>query len=218
MNKKEIAVEVLATKILLVRGKKVMLDRDLAGLYGVGTRDLNKAVKRNLQRFPKDFMFQLTKQETKNLMFQFGTSSWGGMRKLPYVFTEQGVAMLSSVLKSERSIWVNIAIMRAFVKLRELLLTHKELAEKLEELERKYQLHETDIQVILGLLRNVSKLSFSGLTGESRNFYRRAFRFLDSRFRGNDGFKVFRNSPIFEAIKRLIEPPPEAPKPRFDLN
>ena len=91
MNKKEIAVEVVATKILLVRGKKVMLDRDLASLYGVGTRDLNKAVKRNLQRFPKDFMFQLTKQEAENLMFQFGTSSWGGLRKLPYVFTEQGV-------------------------------------------------------------------------------------------------------------------------------
>jgi len=170
MNKKEIAVEVVATKILLVRGRKVMLDRDLASLYGVGTRDLNKAVKRNLQRFPKDFMFQLTKQETENLMFQFGTSSWGGLRKLPYVFTEQGVAMLSSVLKSKRAIWVNIAIMRAFVKLREILLTHKELAEKLEELERKYQLHETDIQV------------------------------------------------IFEAIKKLLEPPPEPPKPRFDLN
>ena len=169
MNKREIAVEIVATKILLVRGKKVMLDKDLAGLYGVETRDLNKAVKRNFQRFPEDFMFQLTEEE-RNLMFQIGTSSWGGTRKLPYVFTEQGVAMLSSVLKSERAIWVNIAIMRAFVKLRELLLTHKELAQKLEELERKYQLHETDIQV------------------------------------------------IFEAIKRLLERPPEPPKPRFGMN
>jgi len=142
MNKKEVAVEVVATKILLVRGKKVMLDRDLASLYGVGTRDLNKAVKRNLQRFPKDFMFQLTKQEAENLMFQFGTSSWGGLRKLPYVFTEQGVAMLSSVLNSKRAIEVNIAIMRAFVRMRGILLTNKDLAAKIEALELKYKNHD----------------------------------------------------------------------------
>jgi hypothetical protein len=170
MEKKNISVEVVATKILAIRGKRVMLDKDLAELYEVKTRDLNKAVKRNKDRFPEDFMYQLTREEVTNLKFQFGTSSWGGTRKPPCVFTEQGVAMLSSVLNSERAIQVNIAIMRAFVKLRQVLLTHKELAQKLEELEHKYQLHEQDIQV------------------------------------------------IFEAIKKLIEPPDEPPKPRFGLN
>ena len=133
-----IPVEAIEQKILFIRGKRVMLDRDLAALYGVGTRDLNKAVSRNLERFPGDFMFQLDKLELENLMFQFGTSSWGGTRKVPYVFTEHGVLMLSSVLKSQRAVDVNIQIMRAFVKLRQLLNTHIELARKLEELEKKY--------------------------------------------------------------------------------
>ena len=133
-----IPVEAIEQKILFVRGHRVMLDRDLAALYGVGTRDLNKAVSRNLERFPDDFMFQLEKKEFENLMFQFGTSSWGGTRKVPYVFTEHGILMLSSVLRSQRAIDVNIQIMRAFVKLRQLLNTHIELARKLEELEKKY--------------------------------------------------------------------------------
>ena len=133
-----IPVEAIEQKILFVRGHRVMLDRDLAALYGVGTRDLNKAVSRNLERFPDDFMFQLEKKEFENLMFQFGTSSWGGTRKTPYVFTEHGILMLSSVLRSQRAIDVNIQIMRAFVKLRQLLNTHIELARKLEELEKKY--------------------------------------------------------------------------------
>ena len=104
MGEKGISVEVVATKILLVRGKKVMLDRDLAELYGVSVKVLNQAVRRNKKRFPEDFMYQLTRQEFTNLKSQFVTSSWGGVRKLPYVFTEQGVAMLSSVLNSERAI------------------------------------------------------------------------------------------------------------------
>src|SRR3972149_4807704 len=107
--------------IFLIRGQKVMLDVDLAKLYGVTTFNLNKAVKRNLDRFPEDFMFQLNYQEVRNLIFQFGISSWGGTRKLPRAFTEQGVAMLSSVLKSKRAIQVNIQIMRAFIKLKEML-------------------------------------------------------------------------------------------------
>jgi len=94
-----VSVEVIATKILVIRGKRVMLDRDLAKLYGVTTFNLNKAVKRNLKRFPNDFMYQLTRQEVKNLIFHFGISSWGGVRKLPYVFTQEGIAMLSGVLK-----------------------------------------------------------------------------------------------------------------------
>jgi len=140
MSAKEISAEVVATKILLVRGRKVMLDRDLAEMYGVKTKVLLQSVKRNAKRFPEDFMYQLIKQEVAILRSQNVTSRWGGRRYLPYVFTEQGVAMLSTVLNSERAIQVNIAIMRAFVKLREVLLTHKDLAQKLEELERKYQL------------------------------------------------------------------------------
>ncbi len=124
--------------ILIIRGQRVMLDRDLAELYGVTTGNLNKAVSRNLERFPEDFMFQLTRQELQNLKFHFGTSSWGGTRKLPRAFTEQGVAMLSSVLKSRRAALVNISIMRAFIKLREMLSSHKDLARKLDELEKKY--------------------------------------------------------------------------------
>ncbi len=200
-----LSLEVIATKILFIRGQRVMLDRDLARLYGVSIKALNQAVKRNIQRFPNDFMYQLTLQEVTNLrsqivtsnikpftaqevsnsrsqfvtlnselltpekvanlMFQSGTSSRGGRRYLPYAFTEQGVAMLSSVLNSERAIRVNIMIMRAFVKLKELLLTHKDLAEKIAALEKKYDTHDDKIQL------------------------------------------------IFEAIKKLLEPIPESPAP-----
>ena len=127
--------------IYLIRKQKVMLDSDLAELYGVETFNLNKAVKRNIDRFPDDFMFQLSQEEAESLRFQIGmskVSGRGGRRYLPYAFTEQGVAMLSSVLNSKRAVQVNITIMRAFVKLRELLATHKDLAEKLEALEKKY--------------------------------------------------------------------------------
>ena len=127
--------------ILFLRGHKVMLDADLAKLYGVTTFNLNKAVKRNLDRFPEDFMFQLNFQEVRDLIFQFGiskTKQRGGRRHLPYAFTEQGVAMLSSVLKSKRAVLVNVAIMRAFVRLRELIASHTDLAKRLNELEKKY--------------------------------------------------------------------------------
>jgi hypothetical protein len=124
--------------IILIRGEKVLLDRDLAPLYGVSTSILNKAVTRNLDRFPPDFMFQLTVEEVSNLKFHFGTSSWGGTRKLPRAFTEHGVAMLSGVLKSKRAVSVNIEIMRAFVKLRRILASHARLARRLDEMEEKY--------------------------------------------------------------------------------
>jgi hypothetical protein len=133
-----IPVERIEDKILLIRGQKVMLDKDLAQLYKVPTRRLNEQVKRNIKRFPEDFMFQLTREEFKILKSQFATSSWGGTRKLPYAFTEQGVAMLSSVLNSERAILVNIQIMRAFTKLRKMLLAHADLKRKIETMERKY--------------------------------------------------------------------------------
>ena len=133
-----VPAEIIEQKILLIRGKKVMLDKDLAGLYGVETFNLNKAVKRNIERFPEDFMFQLTSEEFKNLIFHFGISSWGGTRKCPYAFTENGVAMLSSVLNSKRAIQVNIQIMRTFTKIRELIATHKDLQKKIEDMEKKY--------------------------------------------------------------------------------
>src|SRR3989304_6711554 len=128
-----VPVELIEKKIYLVRGQKVMLDSDLAELYEVETRALVQAVKRNIGRFPPDFMFQLNNQEVMTLRSQFviSKSGKGGRRYIPYVFTEQGVAMLSSVLNSERAILVNIAIMRAFVKLREILSVNKELAHKL---------------------------------------------------------------------------------------
>ncbi|MCX5707954.1 MAG: ORF6N domain-containing protein [Candidatus Omnitrophica bacterium] len=194
------SVELIATKILMIRGQRVMLDKDLARLYGVSIKALNQAVKRNIQRFPGDFMFLLTRQEVSNLKSQIATSCWQpygthevidsrsqfvtlnseltigqdvrnlgagkqgkNIKYLPYAFTEQGVAMLSSVLNSERAIRVNIMIMRAFVKLKELLLTHKDLAEKIAALEKKYDTHDDKIQL------------------------------------------------IFEAIKKLLEPVPESP-------
>ncbi len=132
--------EIIEKKILLVRGQKVMLDSDLADLYGVTTKRFNEQVKRNLKRFPIDFMFQLNEEETEVLRSQFATSKAGrgGRRYYPYVFTEQGVAMLSSILNSERAIEVNILIMRAFVKLREMIASNKDLARRLDELENKY--------------------------------------------------------------------------------
>lgn len=117
-----------------------MLDQDLAKLYGVETKVLNQVVKRNIERFPEDFMFQLTEEEFRNLRSQIVTSSWGGRRTPPYAFTEQGVAMLSSVLRSERAVQVNIAIMRVFVRLREVLASHAELRRKIEEMEQRYDL------------------------------------------------------------------------------
>jgi len=156
--------ETIQTKILLIRGKKVMLDNDLAKLYGVPTKSLNLAVKRNSPRFPDDFMFRITSEEEKSLRFHFETSknSRGGRRYLPYAFTQEGVAMLSSVLNSERAVQVNIQIMRTFVKLRELMSSHAALRNKIEEMEKKY-----DYQ-----------------------------------------FKI-----VFEAIKRLIDPPGKQKEP-----
>lgn len=140
--------ERIVSKIYILRNRKVMLDRDLAELYGVKTKDLNASVKRNLKRFPEDFLFQLSKAEFENLRLQISTSSWGGSRYAPYVFTEQGVAMLSSVLNSQRAINVNIQIIRTFVKIRELLTTNDALNRKIMELEKKYGSHDDKIKKI----------------------------------------------------------------------
>jgi hypothetical protein len=133
-----VPTEVIERRILLIRGQKVMLDFQLAELYQVETKALKRAVRRNRDRFPEDFCFELSAEEYENLRYHFGTSSWGGRRYPPLAFTEQGVAMLSSVLHSKRAVQVNIEIMRAFVHLREIIATHKDLARKLEELEKKY--------------------------------------------------------------------------------
>ena len=140
-----IPVERIQKCILLIRNHNVILDRDLAVLYGVETRDLNKAVTRNIERFPKDFMFQLNKREFENLKFHFGTSSWGGTRKLPRAFTEQGIAMLSSVLRSKWAVEINIAIMRTFVRLRKILADNAALRRKIEK-------HDEQIKYIFKLL------------------------------------------------------------------
>ena len=133
-----LVAEAIAGRIVMLRGERVLLDADLAELYGVETKTLNRAVKRHLDRFPRDFMLQLTGEEAGNLRYQIGTSSWGGRRFLPHAFTEQGVAMLSSVLHSKRAVMVNVEIMRAFVRLRRILATHADLARKLEALEKRY--------------------------------------------------------------------------------
>jgi len=152
-----VPIKQIVQSIVWLRGHKVLLDADLATLYGVDTKVLVQAVKRNLERFPDDFMFQLSKEEFENLRSQIVTSNagHGGRRYAPYAFTEQGVAMLSSVLNSPQAIAVNIEIMRAFVRLREMLASNKDLAKKLDELERKLHTHD---QAIVGILAAIREL------------------------------------------------------------
>ncbi len=158
-----IPTERVISKILLIRGKKVMLDKDLAELYEVETKVLIQSVKRNIARFPLDFMFQLNEKEYKILRSQIVTSRWGGRRYLPYVFTEQGVAMLSSILKSQRAIEVNIQIIRTFTKLREILATHVKLRKKIEGMEQKY---DKKLKQVFDVLK---QLIMKGVKSESKN-------------------------------------------------
>lgn len=151
-NKVAVPEEIIMNKIYLIRDQKIMLDRDLAELYGVLTGNLNKAVKRNIKRFPEDFMFQLTKEEFENLKFQFGTSSWGGTRNLPYAFTEQGVAMLSGILNSERAINVNIQIMRIFTRIRQLLADNLSVKLEIEEIKKKLENQDKNIELVFSYL------------------------------------------------------------------
>jgi hypothetical protein len=181
-----IPCENINTKIYFIRGQKVMIDFDLAKLYGVETKILNRAVKRNIKRFPLDFMFKLTESEFSGLRFQNGTSNddkgeysqslksqfatsngkRGGRRYLPYAFTEHGVAMLSSVLKSERAIEINIAIIRTFIKLRDFALNYKALAEKINELESGYKKHDRKIVEIFAALRLMARDDEKGVKEE----------------------------------------------------
>ena len=159
-----IPIERVENKIYLIRGQKVMIDRDLAELYGVKTFNLNKAVRRNLKRFPSDFMFQLTSKEYGALRFQTGILKRGRHSKyLPYVFTQEGVAMLSSVLKSERAVLVNISIMRAFVRLNRILASHVEVSKKLKELENKTLKNEKDIKAIVEVIRQLTSVKPSAI-------------------------------------------------------
>ena len=152
-SKPGVPIERVERRILSIRGQKVMLSTDLAELYEVAPKVLMQAVKRNRERFPADFMFQLNRAEYANLKSQIVTSSWGGARRAtPYAFTEQGVAMLSSVLRSPRAVLVNIAIMRAFVKLREILATHRDLARSLEEMENRY---DAQFKVVFDAIREL---------------------------------------------------------------
>jgi hypothetical protein len=145
-------IEIIKNSIHEIRGTKVVLDFELAKMYQVETRALKQAVRRNIVRFPIDFMFELTEEEMKNLTSQFVTSSWGGTRHQSFAFTEQGVAMLSSVLKSKKAIQINISIMRAFVMMRQWALTHQELSKRLDALEQQYGQKFSDIEQVLNFL------------------------------------------------------------------
>lgn len=159
MAKKElqalVAEQKILNKIYVIRGEKVMLDRDLAAMYKVETKVFNQSVKRNIERFPKDFMFTLSEKEWENLKSQIVTSSWGGIRYRPNVFTEQGVAMLSSILNSKTAIEVNIRIIRVFTKLREYALTHKEILTQLAKLESEVKGNSKDIENIFMVLKEL---------------------------------------------------------------
>jgi hypothetical protein len=160
--------ETVINKIYLIRNEKVMLDSDLAELYGVETKRLNEQVKRNIDRFPEDFMFQLTGAEFENLRSQIATSSWGGRRKLPYAFTEHGVLMLSSVLNSDLAIKVNIQIMRVYTKIRNMLATHQDLLLKFEQFETKLADHDDKIMLILEYIKQFEKANQQELEQKNR--------------------------------------------------
>ena len=154
-----LAIETVASRIVTLRGEKVLLDADLAALYGVETRRLNEQVQRNRKRFPRDFIFRLTRRERDNLMSQIATSSWGGRRKLPYVFTEHGAIQAATILNTHRAVEVSVYVVRAFVQLRGVLATHSQLAKRLDELEtrieRKLDTHDKVITGILDAIRRM---------------------------------------------------------------
>ena len=167
-NSTVIPDEVVMNKIYLLRGVKVMVDEDLANLYGVKTKRLNEQVRRNILRFPEDFMFQLTENEFTHLKSQFATSSWGGRRTLPYAFTEHGVLMLSSVLNSEMAIKVNIQIMRVYVKIRELIMINQDILNRLDSLERKLSKHDKQVFTIFEYLKQFELEKQQELVQKSR--------------------------------------------------
>lgn len=176
MSNRNLPQQVIANKIYEIRNQKVMLDADLSELYGVETRTLNQAVKRNKSRFPEDFMFELSQSEWENLKSQNVTSSWGGRRKLPKVFTEQGIAMLSSVLNSETAIEVNIQIIRVFTRVREMLLTHKDILSELEKIRQEVGSNSKDINLIFKYMKELETVKRQEIEQENRKSigYKRA--------------------------------------------
>ena len=177
MRSKSIITEPVKIQNLIytIQGEQVMLDRDLADLYDVTTGNLNKAVKRNIDRFPDDFMFQLTKEELQNLIFQNGTSSWGGTRKLPFVFTEQGVASLSGVLKSKRAIEINIQIMRAFVTMRKFIGTNAKLFQRIDRVELKQLEHDHKFDKVFDAIESKGISPKQGIIFEGQIYDAHAF-------------------------------------------
>jgi phage regulator Rha-like protein len=155
--------EIIMQKIYLIRGQKVMLDKDLAELYNVDTKQLKRAVRRNITRYPVDFMFELDASEFNNLRSQFGTSSWGGTRYAPMAFTEHGVLMLASVLNSERAVQINIQIVRIFTKMREMLQGQKDLIQRLEKIEKKLAEHDNNILVLFEYLKQLEQIKHQEL-------------------------------------------------------
>jgi hypothetical protein len=153
----KISEAIITDKIYIIRNQKVMLDRDLALLYGVETRVLNQAVKRNIGRFPDDFMFEVSKDELDNLISQIVTSSWGGTRKLPFAFTEHGVMMLSSVLKSDKAIQTNIQIMRTFTKVKQMLLDTSEMKINILQIQKKLENHDKNIELVFSYLDELNE-------------------------------------------------------------
>jgi hypothetical protein len=181
-----VSTEVIEGRILMVRGHKVMLDAHLAELYGVDTKMLKRAVRRNRDRFPADFMFELKPEEQAALRYQFGTLKRGAhMKYAPFVFTEQGVAMLSSILRSKRAVAVNIEIMRVFVRLRLMLASNRELADKLAELERKFGTHDQQIQAIFEAIRQLMSPPESPRKEIGFHIKEEAVRYRVRRFRRN---------------------------------
>jgi len=203
-----VPIERITSKIYLIRGHKVMLDRDLAELYEVETSQLKRSVRRNVERFPKDFMFDLTKDEWSDLRCQFGTSSWGGVRYMPMAFTEQGVAMLSSVLKSKRAIHANIQIMRVFTKLRQALLDNESIRKELEELK---QITDERFQIVFETLdqliniENTEKKKIGFTVKEKQKAYGKALptKALDEFSLTPQAFRIWINIPGDIQIKIL---------------
>jgi hypothetical protein len=182
-----VPVGLVEEKILLIRGQKVILDYDLSAFYGVTTKRLNEQVKRNMHRFPKDFLFQLTEDELQSMRSQFATASKRNVRHLPYAFTEHGVIMVASVLNSQIAIEASVYVVRAFVKLREMMIANKELAHKLAELEKKVASHDGAIRSLVAAIKElmtppVSKEKKIGFIKESRAIYRTTDRGNGRRF------------------------------------
>ena len=192
----------IKSKIYTLRGLQVMLDKDLAELYGVLTGNLNKAVKRNKQRFPTDFMFQLSTQEFENLRFQFGISSWGGLRTLPYAFTEQGVTALSGVLKSPKAIEINIQIVRAFVAMRKFISSNAQIFQRLDTVEKKQLEHDLKFEEVFDAIQSKDITPEKGIFYDGQIF--EAYKFVSNLIRSADKSLVLIDNYVDDSVLTLF--------------